>query len=196
MAEWYYIGHYGQLGPLTLEQMEELIEAGVVQGDTYVWRTGMSQWQFGKSVPEIASIMARHQVGRPPEPPPSPSPLSTPSAPPRPYEIPSIPAPYSAPSAPIAPSFPSYPSVPGYYEPAISPYGEVMSDRSRLAAGILQLVLPGVGRMYLGYAAQGVLQLILCFCSGGLLWIWSLIDGILILTGSVKLDGYGRRLRD
>lgn len=195
MAEWYYIGHYGQLGPLTLEQMDELIEAGVVQGDTYVWRTGMSQWQFGKTVPEIASILARHQVGRPPEPPPSPVGKPMPVAPPQTFEAPSVPA-YVAPSQPIAPVYPTYSAPGGYYEPTISPYGEPVSDRSRLAAGILQLVLPGVGRMYLGYAAQGVLQLVLCFCSGGLLWIWSLIDGILILTGSVKLDGYGRRLRD
>lgn len=70
------------------------------------------------------------------------------------------------------------------------------SDRSRVLAGVLQLIIPGTGRMYLGYAAQGVLQLFLTPFGCGVGWLWSVIDGLIILTGGVKLDGYGRRLND
>lgn len=58
------------------------------------------------------------------------------------------------------------------------------------------MFVPGVGRMYLGYWAQGVIQLVVTIVTCGVLWIWPFIDGILMLAGSVKLDGYGRRLED
>jgi TM2 domain-containing membrane protein YozV len=56
-------------------------------------------------------------------------------------------------------------------------------------------VVPGVGRMYMGYGAIGVLQLVLTLC-GGVGYIWSFIDGIIILSGGVKMDGYGRQMKD
>lgn len=87
-----------------------------------------------------------------------------------------------------------YGAIENRYSETSSLFGTVRSDRSRIAAGILNLVIPGVGRMYLGYMAHGVLQLILSLCGVG--YIWSIIDGIIILTGGVKLDGYGRRLMD
>ena len=68
------------------------------------------------------------------------------------------------------------------------------SDRSRIAAGVLQLVIPGVGRMYLGYVAIGVLQLLTSMCGIGVIWSW--IDALIILTGGVRYDGYMRRLDD
>ena len=74
-------------------------------------------------------------------------------------------------------------------------YGTVQSDRNRVVAGILNLLLPGVGRIYLGYAAHGVLQLVLSFCFG-LGYLWSFVDGIIMLSGGVKYDGYGRVLSD
>ena len=77
---------------------------------------------------------------------------------------------------------------PHYYP---RPYGVIRSDRSRAVGGVLQL-FPGVGRMYLGYWAHGVLQLVFTLCGFGLLWSW--VDGLYILAGGVKLDGYGRRL--
>ena len=49
--------------------------------------------------------------------------------------------------------------------------------------------------MYLGYAAYGVLQLVFTLCFG-IGYLWSIIDGIIILTGGIKLDGYGRQLPD
>ena len=50
--------------------------------------------------------------------------------------------------------------------------------------------------MYLGYLAYGVMQLILTICSFGTLWIWSFVDGVIMLSGGLKHDGYGRVLSD
>lgn len=48
--------------------------------------------------------------------------------------------------------------------------------------------------MYLGYVGTGIAQLFttLCFGIGA---VWSMIDGILILCGTVRADGMGRPLR-
>ena len=72
MAEWYYIGHYGQLGPLTPEQVEELVEGGVILPETYVWRTGMPQWQNAEHVVELRATFLRADVFAAPPPPPMP----------------------------------------------------------------------------------------------------------------------------
>lgn len=188
MADWYYVGHYGQLGPLTREQIDELIEGGVIGRETYVWKSGMATWMQADSVAELASSFAQVQAFLAPPPPPM-----APSGPPSPTHS-------------VAGS-PSYPAAAPYGTsafPAYAPYGgtglygafpTVESDRSRVAAGILQLFLPGIGRMYLGYMAIGVLQLLFCFCTLGIGWLWSFIDGIVILAGAPKLDGYGRVLK-
>ena len=79
------------------------------------------------------------------------------------------------------------------------PYGgPALSDKSKLAAGLLQLFLGGfgVGRFYLGYIGIGFAQLAITIFTVGLAgWIWPLIDAILILTGKVT-DAQGRTLRD
>jgi len=165
VGDWYYIGHYGQLGPLTREQINDLIAAEVIARETYVWRVGMSEWVFAGQVPELAAYfqMSAPSV-MPPPPPPTPS-------------IPSGPSP-----APVYNIYATYPRT----------LATIKSDKSRLVAGILQLIIPGVGRMYLGYGAYGVLQLVFSLCGAG--WIWSVVDGVYILAGGVKYDGYGRRL--
>lgn len=73
------------------------------------------------------------------------------------------------------------------------------SNRSRVAAGVLNLLVPGVGRLYLGYITLGILQLVACIgsltfcCAGG---IWGFVDGLLILSGGVDRDGEGLPLRN
>lgn len=186
VADWFYIGNYGQLGPLTPEQMDELIEGGVIARDTYVWRQGMPQWAMAESVIELAASFVKNAPYATPPPPPSPGTMHMPPSPPPGFTNTAY-QPYGAPT---------------YSQPmAMNPYtqmplGMVKSNKSRVAAGILQIIFPGVGRMYLGYAAYGVLQLVLTICTGGVLWIWSIIDGIIMLTGGLKLDGYGRVLED
>jgi len=91
------------------------------------------------------------------------------------------------------------PPAPGMVQPG-APYGVdpatgmPLSDKSRLAAGLLQLFLGGfgVGRFYLGYTGIGLLQLFFGWMTCG---IWPLIDGIMMLTGKVP-DAQGRPLRE
>ncbi|MFE9683541.1 TM2 domain-containing protein [Streptomyces sp. NPDC002701] len=73
------------------------------------------------------------------------------------------------------------------------PYGRPYSDKSKIIAGVLQLVLGGlgVGRFYIGSVGIGLAQLFTC---GGL-GIWALIDGIMLLTGHNATDAQGRPLR-
>lgn len=183
MADWYYIGNYGQLGPLTREQFDELIEGGVIARDTYVWRMGMPQWVTADAVPDLGAAFAKSSPYATPPPPPMPN-FGT-----------------MSPPAPVNSTFSSNPVTPYSSAYSVNPYtqlplGMVKSNKSRVAAGLLQIFLPGVGRMYLGYAAYGVLQLVLAICTFGVLSLWSLIDGIIMLTGGLKLDGYGRVLED
>lgn len=105
--------------------------------------------------------------------------------------------------APGDPGF-GYPQ-PGYGQPGPwgpdpgAPYGrhpmtgEPLSDKDKLTAGLLEIFLGwcGAGRWYLGDYGIATAQLLTC---GGL-HIWSLIDGIMMLTGKVR-DKQGRLLRD
>ena len=188
MADWYYIGHYGQLGPLTLEQMDELIQGGVIAQDTYVWRTGMPDWVHAGTVPELGKAFT---VGAPfASPPPPPMPSGPPPNPSASVSSPGPSLPYG--TAANYGTSPSY----AYPTPYTSNFPALKSDRSRVLAGILQIILPcGVGRIYLGYAAYGVLQFVLVFCFG-IGALWAFIDGILILAGTPKLGGYGRVLNE
>lgn len=175
MGEWYYIGHYGQLGPLSKDQIDELIQGGVIVRETYVWRAGMTDWVRADSTPELGPTFGAMQPVAPPPPP-----LS--------HTVPN----------PVPPSYgtdyipPVHPVV---HQQSYPRFNVVKSDRSRTLGGVLQLLIPGVGRMYMGYAAIGVLQLVLTLCAG-VGWVWSVIDGIIILGGGVKMDGYGRQMND
>jgi TM2 domain-containing membrane protein YozV len=103
----------------------------------------------------------------------------------------SYPPPYQGAPAPYAPG--AYPSA--YY--GVDQYGRPLSDKSKMAAGLLGIFLGGfgVGRFYLGYTNSGVLQLLVTFLTCGIGSIWGLIDGIMILVGNVP-DAQGRTLRE
>ena len=79
----------------------------------------------------------------------------------------------------------------------VDAYGRPLSDKSKLAAGLLQIFLGGfgAGRFYLGYTNIGLLQIAATWLTCGAGAIWPLIDGIMILTGQVP-DTQGRTLRD
>lgn len=74
--------------------------------------------------------------------------------------------------------------------------------KSKMAAGLLGIFLGafGVHNFYLGYTGKAVAQLLITLLSCGFLAfassIWGLIEGILILTGSISVDGNGMPLRD
>lgn len=71
------------------------------------------------------------------------------------------------------------------------------SDKSKIVAGVLQVVLGslGVGRFYMGHTKIGVLQLIVTLVTCGIGGIWGVVDGVLILING-GVDGQGRPLRD
>ncbi len=136
----------------------------------------------------------------PPQNPPGPPPLGYPAQPS--YQQP---VPY--------PGNPPYPYS-GYGVDPQAPYGRdhltgrPLSDKSAVAAGVLQLFFGffGIGRFYIGSNTIGALQLGLGLFGFFFSWalvglpflfgvgVWALIDAIMIFTGSVP-DNYGRKLR-
>jgi len=74
--------------------------------------------------------------------------------------------------------------------------------KSKVAAGVLGILLGALGihNFYLGYTLKGLVQLGISVLTCGWLApvaaVWGLIEGILILTGSIRVDGSGRPLRD
>ena len=69
--------------------------------------------------------------------------------------------------------------------------------KSKIAAGLLGIFLGGFGvhNFYLGYTGKAVAQLLITLLTCGfgafISSIWGLIEGILILTGSINVDGAG-----
>ena len=92
------------------------------------------------------------------------------------------------------------PPPPGYAAPGygygVDPIsGRPMSDKSKLVAGLLQILLPiGIGRFYTGHTGIGVAQLLVVIFTCGLGTIWPFIDGIITLV-SDSTDAQGRVLR-
>jgi len=104
--------------------------------------------------------------------------------------------PLQAPSAPLmTPAAGPAPAAPG------APAGVA---KSKIAAGLLGIFLGGLGvhNFYLGKIGFAVTQLILtvavgwftCGISAIAASVWGLIEGILILTGTIDRDGDGRPL--
>ncbi|WP_344087783.1 hypothetical protein [Luedemannella helvata] len=161
------------------------------------------------------------------------TPTNPPAAPPAVV----YPPPY--PSSPAYPASPGYPPTAGYgippggypmLQPIIvvppppnAPYGvdpstgQPLSDKSKVAAGLLQLLpgivlcLGGIGRLYAGHVGLGVVQLlgtviawfglvcgfftIVGWCLTVPFWIWFVVDGIMLLAGR-PTDSQGRLLRN
>lgn len=100
--------------------------------------------------------------------------------------------------------YPQYPSPGPYFDPA-APFGrhpvtgQPLSDKSKTAAGLLQLLsligVGGIGRLYIGDIGVGVAQLLVGWLTCGIGLIWSIVDAVLILADKVP-DPQGRPLRD
>lgn len=129
--------------------------------------------------------------------------------------LPPQPPPYYPPPGQYPPPGPYPPPVfpPPYYADPMAPYGrdpftgEALSDKSKVVAGLLQLLglvgILGIGRVYLGQTRFGIAQLIgglvvgIVTCGFGFIVpvVWGIVDAVLILTGKVR-DPQGRPLRD
>lgn len=74
------------------------------------------------------------------------------------------------------------------------------ASKSKIAAGLLGIFLGGLGihNFYLGYNGKAVAQLLITLLSCGSLSVissvWGLVEGILILTGSINVDAEGNPL--
>jgi TM2 domain-containing membrane protein YozV len=74
--------------------------------------------------------------------------------------------------------------------------------KSKMAAGLLGIFLGafGVHNFYLGYTGKAIAQLLITVLSCGILAIvssiWGLVEGIMILTGSINTDAAGVPLKD
>ncbi|KAB1911438.1 TM2 domain-containing protein [Micromonospora halotolerans] len=81
--------------------------------------------------------------------------------------------------------------------PPYQQYPQGVSDKSKVVAGILGILLGffGAGRFYMGDTKTGVLQLVVSVVTCGFGALWGTIDGILILVNG-GVDGQGRPLRD
>lgn len=70
--------------------------------------------------------------------------------------------------------------------------------RSRLVAGLLGIFLGGLGihRFYLGYTTIGIIQIVVTFATCGIGLLWGMVEGILVLTGTIDRDADGNTLLD
>jgi len=124
------------------------------------------------------------------------------------------PAPYGAPGQSGYPDpsggygAPGYPAaaygggVPGQYGDPSAPFGydpqgRPYSDKQKLVAGLLQILLGGfgIGRFYTGHTGIGIAQIAVTLVTCGIGAIWGLIDGIMILVNG-GTDSQGRPLRN
>ena len=129
----------------------------------------------------------------PPPPPPGGDPLPPPGSytPPPPaggYVPPA--ADYGAPPAAGAYGAPGYAAVvpgvpPGYQQ------------KEKMVAGLLGILIGGFGvhNFYLGYTTKGIIQIVVTIVTCGIGAIWGLIEGIMILTGSINTDANGVPLK-
>ncbi len=90
---------------------------------------------------------------------------------------------------------------------ATNPQSAINNDplaKSKLAGGLFGILLGGLGihNFYLGYTTKGVIQLVLTLVGWVVIVgpiiaaIWGLIEGIMILTGSIDRDASGRLLKE
>lgn len=85
------------------------------------------------------------------------------------------------------------------------PHFSTEQQKSKLAAGLLALFLGtlGIHNFYLGYTRKAIIQLIVslfgglvtCGIATIVIGIWAFIEGIMILAGSIALDGNGIPLK-
>lgn len=91
-----------------------------------------------------------------------------------------------------------------HYQQSVS-YGGGSQNKSKIAAGLLGIFLGylGVHNFYLGYNGKAIAQLLLtlvgwlaCGIGPVVASIWGLVEGILILVGSIHQDANGNPLND
>lgn len=74
--------------------------------------------------------------------------------------------------------------------------GEPYSHRSKVVAGLLQILVPflGIGRFYTGHVGMAICQILVSVFTCGVGTLWPFIDGIVLLLSDSR-DAQGRPLR-
>ena len=83
-------------------------------------------------------------------------------------------------------------ALPPTYAPAV-----IYSEKSRVVAGTLGIILGGIGvhRFYLGNIGIGILQIVVSVITVGIGALWGFIEGIIIIAGGKWRDGDGLPLK-
>ena len=70
--------------------------------------------------------------------------------------------------------------------------------KSKMAAGLLGIFLGawGVHNFYLGNTSRGIIQIVVTIVTCGIGSLWGIIEGIMILAGSINTDADGNPLQD
>lgn len=71
-------------------------------------------------------------------------------------------------------------------------------QKSKMTAGLLGIFLGafGVHNFYLGFTNRAILQIVLTVVTCGAAGLWGVIEGIMILAGSINKDAAGAPLGD
>ena len=129
-----------------------------------------------QAAPQAQNPAPQQPFGAPPQAPQPPYPYSAPQ---QPYGVPQ--QPYAAPAPMVV-----YPN----------------KQKSKMAAGLLGIFLGsfGVHNFYLGYTGKAVAQLLITVLTCGfgsfVSGIWGLVEGIMILSGNINVDGKNIPLKD
>ncbi|MCE5326341.1 MAG: DUF4339 domain-containing protein [Planctomycetaceae bacterium] len=164
--EWYYSADGQEFGPVSLKELEALIEQGRLKSEHFLWKEGMAEWAAVSSVPELGASV----VDRPAEPPAAPQeraadPLSSLAAateapseapvPPAAADVPVAPAP--APIRAAAPAPASAGGRPAISSAGLSGFGDAFSGYIEAAEQLfkhpIRLVLVTIVYMLLSYLA-------------------------------------------
>ena len=88
-------------------------------------------------------------------------------------------------------------------QPCYGPDGRPYTPKSKLAAGLLGILLGSLGihNFYLGFTNRGIAQILLttvgwiiCGLGPAVAAIWGLVEGIQIFTGTIHQDSNGNEL--
>lgn len=182
MTAWYYCEAGRVMGPLSEREVIAAVEEHLLAPETPVWCEGMNAWAALGVTTEFFQHFSheerRHARGMMPD------------------SLPDPPKPLRTPPAQPTPPPPHFIALPVHqYAAPVLPY----SPRNKIVAGLLGIFLGcfGIHRFYLGYNGVGVLMLLLtvltCGYGAAITGLWSLIEGILCLTGTMR-DAQGRPL--
>lgn len=160
MTEWFIIVNGKQVGPLNEQQ---LVAKGL-NPESYVWHAGMSQWAHAAEVPELANYFECNtqqnlQQGVPPF--------------------------CGAEQGNCNPNDYRNPGYNGYNQYR-QPYNPAYNDKSKVAAGVLAMLLGALGiqYFYLGKIGAGFITILLTVVTCGLWEVITFVQGILMLTMS------------